>query len=118
MADMRAYDELPPAVRRALQDAPIPLGMQSARRLLYRYDEQETAMTIAEFVKHGMTDGNEEWGTRHSWTYTIRREGWLWKGLHEGKDHPQADKHYPWPSYQLTPRNTTRVVEYYTRKKP
>lgn len=92
--DLGVYDRLPPEVRKELQDAPINLGAGSARHLLLRYDAKETASCTREFIDDYMHGGESE-STLAKW----------------GGGHPQADRGYPWRSYQLAPtRNLTRVV--------
>lgn len=94
LADFAIYDNLPPAVRETLRNAPINLGSGSARRLLYKYDEKETAVSITEFVKDMMVSGHEE-GTRRYW----------------GADHPQALRETKWKYVLSRLLHRTRLVQ-------
>lgn len=107
--DLALYDELPPQVKRVLQDAPINLTASSAARLRYKYDADEIVLCVGEFINDYM-HGTQEGSTLHTWTYVIKRPGVLKVGLHRGQDHPQAQEGYPWKNYQLEPKRTTRAV--------
>lgn len=93
--EFRAFDELPVEVRRVLCDAPINLGSHSARRLLQRYDANETATTIREFIVDVMTGGDHPESTRVNWTWrtvTVRFFGKAYKlEGSDGNEHPQRN---------------------------
>lgn len=115
--EFAVFDELPKDVRAFLRDAPFNVSSQSAasfhRTYFGRYDSKEIVTMLVQWARQTMLyDPNV--GTVKWWTYFIKetKVQLLYAGLHDGNDHPQADKEYPWPDYQVRPREnaTTRVV--------
>lgn len=97
--DFGVYDNLPPLVREVLANGPMNLTSLSARRLLYKYDEKETVLTVQDFIVDVMQSGDD---TNEGHDESTRR---YW-----GNDHPQASRDCKWP-YKLTRRTlNTRTV--------
>lgn len=112
IVQMRLYDALPKVVREALANAPIGLGAASPTRWLYKYDALETAQIVKESTRDYMLS-NEVASTKTIWTWKETKAGkyGIKFNAAKGEDHPQADREYPWPDYQVWPRrNRTRVV--------
>lgn len=107
-ADIAVYDELPPATREALRNAPFGLASDSARRLLRRYDDKEAASVINEFIIDCMLSPGHHESTVRWWTWP----GGKWLVASDGKDHPQAVRDPKWNNYVLTRKSrATRLTE-------
>lgn len=101
--ELKGIDGLPPVIRQIIFDAPINLGAWGIYRHFQRNRISEDWEIAAYAVDlkakiEAMMRGGDSYSTRAFWI-----------------NHPQLDRTYPWPNWQLKPKRNrnrlTRVAE-------